>query len=219
LVSSVPLKRPKASRASSNRCKVGLDAKESRQPNLFLPFPGLGNDNPFRCNFELDPYARKPIPRTDIARITGITSTPKAVVEAVELFAAQAQAIAEAPAAPHVILCALPAELITRVVHEIVIPDRDQGDEEHDDDTTRYDFHDLLKAKTNHLKCPLQLLWPTTWDETAKVVRTLERLSGRRVQDPATRAWNLFNLLGQIPRSLLRLFQGCYCRCYERLSA
>ena len=28
-----------------------------------------------------------------------------------------------------------------------------------------------------------------------------------------------FNLLGQIPRSLLRLFQGCYCRCYERLSA
>ena len=27
------------------------------------------------------------------------------------------------------------------------------------------------------------------------------------------------NLLGQIPRSLLRLFPGCYCRCYERLSA
>jgi hypothetical protein len=27
-----------------------------------------------------------------------------------------------------------------------------------------------------------------------------------------------FNLLGQIPRSLLRLFQWCYCRCYERLS-
>jgi len=28
-----------------DRCKVGLDAKESRQPNLFLPFPGLGNDH------------------------------------------------------------------------------------------------------------------------------------------------------------------------------
>src|SRR5205085_11062435 len=27
-----------------------------------------------------------------------------------------------------------------------------------------------------------------------------------------------FNLLGQIPRSLLRLFPGCYRRCYERLS-
>jgi hypothetical protein len=28
-----------------------------------------------------------------------------------------------------------------------------------------------------------------------------------------------FNLLGQIPRSLLRLLQRCYCRSYERLSA
>jgi hypothetical protein len=28
----------------------------------------------------------------------------------------------------------------------------------------------------------------------------------------------LFNLLGQIPRSLLRLFPGCYRRCYERRS-
>lgn len=178
-----------------DRCKIGLDAKESRQPNLFLPFPGLGNDNPFRCNFELDPHARKPIPRTDIARIAGITSTPKAVVEAVELFVTQAQAIAEAPAPPDVILCALPTELITRVVHETVIPDRDQDDEENDDDTTHYDFHDLLKARVNHLKRPLQLLWPTTWDEAAKVVRTLEKLSGRHVQDPATRAWNLFNAL------------------------
>ena len=25
-----------------DRCKVGLDAKKSRQPNLFLPFPGFG---------------------------------------------------------------------------------------------------------------------------------------------------------------------------------
>jgi len=191
-----------------DRCKVGLDAKESRQPNLFLPFPGLGNDNPFRCNFELDPHARKPIPRADIARIAGMTSTPKAVVEAVELFAAQAQAIAEAPAPPDVILCALPTELITRVVHETVIPDRDQDDEENDDDTTHYDFHDLLKARTNHLKRPLQLLSPITWDETAKVIRALEKLFGRRVQDPATRAWNLFNALyykaGYVPWRLPR---------------
>ena len=28
-----------------------------------------------------------------------------------------------------------------------------------------------------------------------------------------------FNLLGQIPRSLLRLLQRCYCRWHERLSA
>lgn len=38
------------------RCTIGIDAKASRQPNLFMPFPGLGNANPFRCIFELDPY-------------------------------------------------------------------------------------------------------------------------------------------------------------------
>jgi hypothetical protein len=193
-----------------NRCKAGIDAKESRQPNLFLAFPGLGNENPFRCSFELDPYARKPIPRADITRIASIPSTPKAILEGVELFAAQAQAIAEAPAPPDVIICALPLELITRVVHETVIPDGSQDVEEEDaaSDTPRYDFRDLLKARTIHLKRPLQLVWPTTWDETAKVVRTLEKLSCRRVQDPATRAWNLFNALyykaGYVPWRLPR---------------
>ena len=42
--------------------------------------------------------------------------------------------------------------------------------------------------------------------------------------DMAYRHWvtgylTAVNLLGQIPRSLLRLFPGCYCRVHERLSA
>lgn len=193
-----------------DRCKIGIAAKESRQPNLFLPFPGLGNDNPFRCAFELDPYARKPLPRGDIARIAAITATPKAVMEAVELFAAQAQAIVEAPAPPDVIICALPFDLITRVVHETVTPDRDAADDEdgQEDETSHFDFRDLLKARTIHLKRPLQLVWPTTWDDTGKTARRLEKLSGRRVQDAATRAWNLFNALyykaGYVPWRLPR---------------
>lgn len=194
-----------------DRCKAGIEAKESRQPNLFLPFPGLGNENPFRCSFELDPHARKPLPRADIARVAAITSTPKAVLEAVELFAAQVQAIAEAPAPPDVIICALPLDLITRVVHETVIPDGDHtsdDDDEKADEGTRYDFRDLLKARTIHLKRPIQIVWPTTWDDTGKMVRALEKLSGRRTQDPATRAWNLFNALyykaGYVPWRLPR---------------
>ncbi len=191
------------------RCKAGIDAKKSRQPNLFLPFPGLGNDNPFRCAFEIDPHARKHLPRADIARIAAIASTPRAIAEAVELFAVQAQAIAEAPAPPDVIICALPLDLIMRVVHETVIPDGagDEADDD-DDDGPGDNFRDLLKARTIHLKRPLQLVWPTTWDETSKIVRKLEKLSGRRVQDPATRAWNLFNALyykaGYVPWRLPR---------------
>jgi len=193
------------------RCKAGIDAKKSLQPNLFVPFPGLGNDNPFRCKFEIDAHARRPLPQSDINRIAAINSTPKAVTEAANLFAAQAQAIAEAPAPPDVIICALPYELIARVVHETVVPDHDQTDEETadaEDETARYDFRDLLKALTIHLKHPIQVVWPTTWDDAGKIVRKLEKLSGRRVQDPATRAWNLFNALyykaGYVPWRLPR---------------
>ena len=193
-----------------DRCKAGIEAKKSRQPNLFLPFPGLGNDNPFRCSFEIDLYARKTLPQADITRVVSITSTPRAVLEAVELFSAQAQAIAEAPAPSDVIICALPDDLITRVVHDTVIPDnaRENDDEEDAKETSRYDFRDLLKARTLQLKLPIQIVWPTTWDENRKTVRSLEKLSGRRVQDAATRAWNLFNALyykaGYVPWRLPR---------------
>src|SRR5262249_14387131 len=68
-------------------------------------------------------------------------------------------------------------------------------DADEDDDNTRFDFRDLLKARTIHLKRPLQIVWPTTWEDSGKVARQLEKLSGRRVQDPATRAWNLFNAI------------------------
>jgi hypothetical protein len=177
------------------RCRAGIDAKASRQPNLFLRFPGLGNENPFRCAFEVDPHARRALPRSDIANIVNIVSTAKAIEEAVALFASQAQAIAEAPGAPDVIVCALPHDLINRIVHEAaVIPDADHDGEE-DDEPTYLNFRDLLKARTIHLTRPLQIAWPTTWEETGKAVRQLEKISGRRVQDPATRAWNLFNAL------------------------
>jgi len=192
-----------------DRCKAGIDAKQSRQPNLFLPFPGLDNENPFRCSFEIDAHTRKTIPKADISKLTSIPSTPKAILESVEIFGLQAQAIAESTAPPDVIVCALPYELISRVVHETVIPaDSDDEDSEDKKDTSRYDFRDLLKARTLHLKRPIQLVWPTTWDDNRKNVRNLEKLSGRRVQDPATRAWNLFNALyykaGYVPWRLPR---------------
>ena len=52
------------------------------------------------------------------------------------------------------------------------------------------------------------MVWPTTWDDSIKIARKLSKLSGRKVQDPATRAWNLFNALyykaGYVPWRLPR---------------
>jgi hypothetical protein len=187
------------------RCRTGMEAKSSRQPNLFMPFPGLGNENPFRCAFEIDPMAVKSVPRSDLGRITNTASRKEAIEAAVEMYATLAQDIAEAPAPPQVIVCTLPIQLIERVVNDHLSDDVDDDDEDHDE---TLNFRDLLKARTIHLKLPLQLIWPTTWDDTAKIARKLSKLSGRKVQDSATRAWNLFNGLyykaGYVPWRLPR---------------
>ena len=157
-----------------DRCQVGIGAKPSRQPNLFLPFPGLANENPFRCAFEVDPRARKPIPRSDITQIVTIKSNAEAIEEAVTLFAAQAQAIAEAPGPPDVIICALPFELISRVLPDSGLARHADGeDDQTQDHTVAPDFRDLLKARTIHLKRPLQIVWPTTWEDGGRIVRQL----------------------------------------------
>jgi len=192
-----------------DRCQVGIDAKPSRQPNLFLPFPGLANDNPFRCAFEVDPRARKPIPRSDITRIAGIKSRAAAIEEAVALFAAQAQAIAEAPGPPDVIICALPFDLIASVIPDTGLGRSEEAEDDQATDTGAVpDFRDLLKARTIHLKRPLQLVWPTTWEDSGRTVRQLAKLANKPVQDPATRAWNLFGGLyykaGNVPWRLPR---------------
>jgi hypothetical protein len=176
-----------------DRCQVGIDAKTSRQPNLFLAFPGLANENPFRCAFEIDARARKPIPRSDITRLVGIKSNTDAIEEAVTLFAAQAQAIAEAPGPPDVIICALPFDLIARVMPDAGLSRADDAEGGNASDKgAAPDFRDLLKAHAIHLKRPLQLVWPTTWEDGGRTVRQLSKLASKPVQDPATRAWNLF---------------------------
>jgi hypothetical protein len=192
-----------------DRCQVGIEAKPSRQPNLFLPFPGLANENPFRCLFEVDPRARKPIPRSDITRIAGIKSRAAAIEEGVALFAAQAQAIAEAPGPPDVIVCALPFDLITSVIPDAGLNRAEEAEDDRATDTAAVpDFRDLLKARTIHLKRPLQVMWPTTWEDSGRTVRQLAKLANKSVQDPATRAWNLFGGLyykaGNIPWRLPR---------------
>ena len=57
----------------------GVDAKETRLVNLFPPFPGLGNDNPFHCRFEVSPTARRVLPVRDIGEFVSIRKHAEAV--------------------------------------------------------------------------------------------------------------------------------------------
>ena len=78
------------------------------------------------------------------------------------------------------------------------------------------------------LACLSQCVEPTPLRQLGRVIEAMLSMSGRVTMRGLSR-WagkggsyrtiqRFFNLLGQIPRSLLRLFPGCYCRLHERLS-
>jgi hypothetical protein len=169
------------------RCKIGIDGKNSTLRNLYPHFPGLGNSNPFRCTFELDTTARRTIPVRDIDGIVAMPKHQEAVSAAAELFAEQANSMLEGSSRPDVIVIALPVNLICRVVNA-----KSDIDDEADDDDLN--FRDLFKARALLLSTPTQIVWPTLWDDKARIPRKLKNTL-RQVQDPATRAWNLLNAL------------------------
>jgi len=183
------------------RSKTGIEGKKSPLTNLYPPFPGIGNANPFRCTFEVDAAARRVIPVRDIERIIAIPKQSEAVRTAVELFAEQAVSMLEGSLRLNVIVTALPVDLICKVVNARSLTD---DDDDEDDDLN---FRDLFKSRVLLLSVPSQIVWPTLWDDKAKIPRKLKETL-RQVQDPATRAWNLLNALfykaGKVPWRLPR---------------
>ena len=178
------------------RCKSGIERKESPLINLFPPFPGIGNQNPFRCSFEVEADARRVLPKRDIDRLVAMTKQSQIVVESIEAFVEEAKALLEGSSRPDVIVLALPVELIIKVVNASFSSDDD------DDDDANLNFRDYLKARMLSLKVPTQIVWPHLWDDNAKIPRKLKNTL-RQSQDPATRAWNLLNALyykaGRVP--------------------
>ena len=175
--------------------KSSIPGKSTKQPNLFAPFPGLGNENPFRCRFEVSPSARRILPAKDIADLVRIRSHREAVTEAANVFYDQAQAMLEGSDRPDVIIAALPFDLICRVVNDSTAETaEDPSGTNSESEDLSIDFRDLFKAKALHLESPTQLAWPTLWDDRARIPHKLKETT-RTVQDPATRTWNLLNAL------------------------
>ena len=165
---------------------------DSDLANLNPSFPGLGNRNPFRCSFEVDREASRTLPNRDITRIHAIPRHEDAVTAAVDLFIDQSRSMLEGSSRPDVVVLALPKALIEKVVNQS--SDSLEDDEEEDKRTqSTLDFRDLFKAKALSLNVPTQLVWPTTWDDDAKIGRKFR--GERTVQGPSVRAWNLLTAL------------------------
>jgi hypothetical protein len=68
----------------------------------FPPFPGLGNENPFRGPFQINPTAKRVLPKRDTADLVSIQNNADAVREASAVFTDQATAMLESSAKPDV---------------------------------------------------------------------------------------------------------------------
>ena len=172
------------------RCKTGIPGKDSPLSNLHTAFPGIGNANPFRCEFVTDAALQRRVPNSDIRRITAMPKQNDAITASAELFADHARALLEGSSKPDVIVVALPLDLIQKIVNARAA----HSEDEDEDDDTSLDFRDLFKSKALMLKAPTQIVWPSLWDDNVKIPRKLKNTI-RTVQDPATRAWNLLNAI------------------------
>ena len=196
------------------RAREPLPAKKPRYPGqakLFPPFPGFDEDHTFRSVLALEERNMRLVPSGVVRDRAGDAAT--AVRQVVEAFMAEIEWLTESGSCD-VIVCARPPELDTPVENDAAPsstrPRRNRGEPR----PVKPDFHDQLKATAIATAPPLQVIRPETWDDGS---RPTVVTGGRRVQDVATRAWNLHTALyikgGGAPWRLVRSFADvptCY---------
>ncbi|MDU7519899.1 MAG: hypothetical protein E7K72_00665 [Roseomonas mucosa] len=188
------------------RCASGVPAKESRQPNLFPPFPGFSSDESFRCEFVSSDELQRILPPRDIMRLAAIPGQREMTRAVVDTIANEIGVLSERTVKPDVVLVALPIEIIERTYNARDVRSGEEGGET--EAGADLDFRGMLKAACMRVRLPIQLMWPTTFDPSYKISRKLKESSSRRTQDPATIAWNLLTAIyykaGGLPWRLAR---------------
>jgi hypothetical protein len=195
-------------RAWLDKCRLPIEAKDSRLGHLFVPFPGFDTSAGFRSTLVWDSRLERHIRDRDIRRLADL-KPQDAVRAAVELYAAELELLDEEPGC-NVVIIARP-EILPEVAEPAVdpaapwkkLPSDEPGD----------DFRALLKAAAMRSSRPIQIIRRTTWDPASTPAG-----QGRpRLQDEATRAWNLHTALyykaGGVPWRLPRdpaSLDNCY---------
>lgn len=187
-------------------CRTEIPAKSSKQPNLFPRFPGCDSDMGFHTKLVLDDRLQRSIPQRVFDSLNNITDTNVVVQEAVDIFLAELQYLAEKSTAD-VLICALPMSLVEQMDQDHV-----PSETEHEDDeqptNIHLNFRHLLKARAMTLRQPIQIVLPTTYDPKQRRMQKIRTDRVRKLQDEATRAWNFHTALyykaGGTPWRLVR---------------
>ncbi|HBB98040.1 MAG TPA: hypothetical protein DC054_21870 [Blastocatellia bacterium] len=200
-------------------CKLEIPGKrDSKQPRLYPPFPGFTQTQSFHASLSWDERDLIPISLSDEA-CTG--SFNEVVEKVVNIYVSEIDSLLErskldvvlcAPSLEHLKIVTRTLEPISRDAAAIVTTSEEvqpagvrpsenadsaaASDDDGNDpqkETVWYEFHDLLKAKSLHLRTPLQHILPATYDESRAAEQ--KKLKNRDQQDEATRAWNLLTAI------------------------
>jgi hypothetical protein len=187
-------------------CAKGIEAKASNQPNLFPRFPGFGEDTPFDSKLVFDSRLERQVSTRDLPKSVSLKEYNKFITELADTYVTEAEACSTRGAS--VVVCALPIEALN-----LIDPDEAQTDDPEAPEATEtleQDFHDLLKARAMqaaYMK-PLQIVLPMTYQENVRHKKLRKKTETRKLQDPATRAWNFHTALyykaGGTPWRLIR---------------
>ena len=170
------------------RCEYEIPGKPSKQPRLYPPFPGYAPNHSFHSKLAWNPNEFRTVSISESDKEGTFNEVVEKVVNG---YVEQIEQVIEKSGA-NVILCAPPLSHLKIVTH--VAGTNEEADKgEDDDETTWYEFHDLLKAKSLHLRTPLQYILPGTYDESKSAAQ--KKLKNRDPQDEATRAWNIFTAI------------------------
>jgi hypothetical protein len=199
------------------KAAIGFESTAESHPNLNPHFPGLGNNNPFRCQFVIEDETTAALSKAQIDKIRKEPDHAKAVEMAVAAVLDLLQTLDDSGNRPDVALIALPVALIERVWNAKTDA---EGTTEKDDagGSDAPNFRGLLKARAMSLSFPIQIIWEDAIDEKAKIPRKVKVSSDRKIQDEAGRSWNLLTTLyykgtGRIPWRRLPKegeFRACY---------
>lgn len=184
---------------------VSKPPRRMAQTSLFPGFPGFNEDHSFRSTLIMDDRAHRTVSSavTPSGAVTDSAAVTRQLVDAYmdEIVWLTANTNVD------VIVCTRP--------EFTVIDGSNFADGEH---RRKPDFHDQLKMAALRTGVPLQVMRPETWESRTSPPQGFER---RRVQDPATRAWNLFTALyykaGGRPWRLRRTFSDT-ATCYLGIS-
>lgn len=176
-------------------CRSEIPAKLSKQPNLFPKFPGFNPDVGFHSSLLIDQQLQREIPPRLFEQLKTLSDSNSIIVQAVELFFHELSYLAEKMNGG-VIICALPMELLDI----LELPNQESNGQEYDIDEEQenqlhLDLHHMLKARAMQLKTPIQIIRPSTYDETKLRKQKGHPERRRKIQDEATRAWNFHTAL------------------------